>query len=430
MFFRTHILSLIFLVSAFSKEPTEGEKLFSLHIKPLFAEKCMACHGDEPDKIKSEFDMRTRESTLRGGEIFEDEVLIPGHGEKSYLYILSTRAEEDLEMPPKETDQLTDEETGWIREWIDYGAPWPSDQRIFEIQEKYAEGEKVITSKALSEDWQNRRYETEKLWAYRPIEVEKVPTGKHPIDWFVNRKLKEIGLNSAPDASAHELYRRLSFGLTGLPPQPTDVRKFEKDFKKSKNAISVYAKKLMASLHYGEHFARHWLDVARYADSGGFANDYSRPNAWRYRDYVVHSFNKDKPYNHFVKEQLAGDEMDSTKVENLVATGFLRMGPWEQTGMSVFKETRQLWLDDVTDSVGQAFLAHAMQCAKCHDHKFDPVPTRDYYGMMAVFSTTQFAERNASFLPTNLERVLIPSRSSFNPRFPLTRNKIPSFRKK
>ena len=382
MVIRTHILWLIFAVSAFSKEPTEGEKLFSLHIKPLFAEKCMACHGDEPEKIKSDFDMRTRESMLRGGEIFEDEVLIPGHGEKSYLYILSTRVEEDLEMPPKETDQLTDEETGWIRKWIDYGAPWPSDQRIFEIQEKYAEGEKVITSKALSEDWQNRRYETEKLWAYRPIEVEKVPTGKHPIDWFVNRKLKEVGLNSAPDASAHELYRRLSFGLTGLPPQPTDVRKFEKDFKKSKNAISVYAKKLMASLHYGEHFARHWLDVARYADSGGFANDYSRPNAWRYRDYVVHSFNKDKPYNHFVKEQPAGDEMDSTKVENLVATGFLRMGPWEQTGMSVFKETRQLWLDDVTDSVGQAFLAHAMQCAKCHDHKFDPVPTRDYYGMM------------------------------------------------
>ena len=165
---RYFIVFLFFANSAFSEEPTEGEKLFSLHIKPLFAEKCMACHGDEPEKIKSDFDMRTSESMLRGGEIFEDEVLIPGHGEKSYLYILSTRVEEDLEMPPKETDQLTDEETGWIREWIDYGAPWPSDQRIAEIQEKYAEGEKVVTSKALSEDWQNRRYETEKLWAYRP----------------------------------------------------------------------------------------------------------------------------------------------------------------------------------------------------------------------------------------------------------------------
>ena len=125
MIVRTHILSLIFLVSAFSREPTEGEKLFSLHIKPLFAEKCMACHGDEPEKIKSEFDMRTRESILRGGEIFEDEVLIPGQGEKSYLYILSTRVEEDLEMPPKESDKLTKDEYGWLREWIDYGALGP-----------------------------------------------------------------------------------------------------------------------------------------------------------------------------------------------------------------------------------------------------------------------------------------------------------------
>ena len=385
---------------AFSDGPTVGEKLFSLRIKPLFAEKCMACHGDEPEKIKSDFDMRTRSSMLHGGEIFEDEVLIPGQGEKSYLYILSTRVEEDLEMPPKQSDQLTDEETGWIRDWINYGAPWPNEQRIAEIQEKYAEGEQVVTSKALSEDWQNRRYESDKLWAYRPIKVDEVPEGKHPVDWFINQKLEELGLEQAPIASARELYRRLSFGLTGLPPSPSEVGNFEKEFKQSKQALSLHAKKLMASPHYGEHFARHWLDVARYADSGGFANDYSRPNAWRYRDYVVRAFHEDKPYNQFVMEQIAGDEMDSEKVENLVATGFLRMGPWEQTGMSVFKETRQLWLDDVTDSVGQAFLAHAMQCAKCHDHKFDPVPTRDYYGMMAVFSTTQLAERKASFLPS------------------------------
>jgi mono/diheme cytochrome c family protein len=419
---RVHILSLIFVVPAFPKVPSEGEKLFSLHVKPLFAEKCMACHGDDPEKIKSDFDMRTRESMLQGGEIFEDEVLIPGQGHKSYLYILSTRAEEDLEMPPKQSDQLTEEETGWIRQWIDEGAPWPSDQRIAEIQEKYAEGEQVVTSKALSEDWQNRRYEPEKLWAYRPLKVEQIPEGKHPVDWFVNRKLEESGLKKSPVATARELYRRLSFGLTGLPPLPKEVVNFEKDFKKSEKALSIYAKKLMASPHYGEHFARHWLDVARYADSGGFANDYSRPNAWRYRDYVVRAFNQDKPYNQFVMEQLAGDEINPKKTENLVATGFLRMGPWEQTGMSVFKETRQLWLDDVTDSVGQAFLAHAMQCAKCHDHKFDPVPTRDYYGMMAVFSTTQFAERNAPFLR-------FESRENFDSFTSLTRAKIASYEK-
>ena len=135
----------------------------------------------------------------------------------------------------------------------------------------------------------------------------------------------------------------------------------------------------------------------RYADSAGFANDYSRPNAWRFRDYVVRAFNSDKPYNDFVREQIAGDEIDPDSPDHRIATGFLRMGPWEQTSMSVFRVTRQQWLDDVTDSVGQTFLAHPLQCCKCHDHKFDPLPTRDYYSVMAVFSTTQFAEPDVPF---------------------------------
>ncbi|MFK8114634.1 MAG: DUF1549 and DUF1553 domain-containing protein, partial [Rubripirellula sp.] len=201
-------------------------------------------------------------------------------------------------------------------------------------------------------------------------------------------------------AGATELARRISFGLTGLPPQPSEVAEFTTAFASDpKVAVRDFATRLMKSAHYGEHFGLHWLDVARYADTAGFANDYSRPNAWRYRDYVVRAFNDDKPYQDFVREQVAGDEIDPDDPEHLIATGFLRMGPWEQTGMSVFKETRQQWLDDVTDSVGQAFLGHAMQCCKCHDHKFDPVPTRDYYSMMAVFSTTQFSERDAAFLP-------------------------------
>ena len=404
----------------FGDEVSDGEKLFALKVKPLFAQKCMACHGDDPKKIKGDLDMRTRESLLLGGETYEEEVLIPGKGEKSFLYILSTRVEEDMEMPPKEADKLTKEQTWWIRDWINEGAPWPSEQRVALIQKKYAEGEQVVTSKALSDDWQKRRYETKKLWAYRPLKVEKVPEGEHPVDWFVNRKLKEAGLDPAPDASPRELYRRLSFGLTGLPPDPAQANKFESEFSKSKDALLGHAEELMASPHYGEHFARHWLDVARYADSAGFANDYARPNAWRYRDYIVRSFNHDKPYDRFVKEQVAGDEMEPANPENLVATGFLRMGPWEQTGMSVFKETRQMWLDDVTDSVGQTFLAHAMQCAKCHDHKFDPVPTRDYYGMMAVFSTTQFAERKAPFLPSESKHGFTGFRS-------LTQSKIAGY---
>jgi mono/diheme cytochrome c family protein len=401
-------------------EVSEGEKLFALKVKPLLAQKCMACHGDDPKKIKGDLDMRTRESMLRGGETYEDEVLIPGKGTKSFLYILSTRVEEDMEMPPKEADKLTEEQTWWIRDWINEGAPWPDEERVALIQKKYAEGEQVVTSKALSEDWQKRRYETKKLWSYRPLKVEKVPAGKNPVDWFVGKKLKEAGIEPAPDASPRELYRRLSFGLTGLPPDPAQASKFEREFTKSKTALSEHAKELMVSPHYGEHFARHWLDVARYADSAGFANDYARPNAWRYRDYVVRAFNEDKPYNQFVKEQVAGDEIEPANPERLVATGFLRMGPWEQTGMSVFKETRQMWLDDVTDSVGQTFLAHAMQCAKCHDHKFDPLPTRDYYSMMAVFSTTQFAERKAPFLPTE-------SKHGFGGFRSLTQSKISAY---
>lgn len=378
---------------------TAGEKLFALKVRPLFAEKCLACHGDEPEKIKGGFDMRTREAMLKGGENFALEALMPGKGDESYLYRTTTRQVEDYEMPPKEADQLTKEQQRWIRNWINEGAPWPDDARAAMIQEKHAEGEQVLTSKALSEDWQKRRYEPQKLWAYRPVQAEAVPAGAHPVDHFIDRQLQAAGLQPAPDADAVALVRRMRFGLTGLPPKPEEIAAFEKAYAQSPaRAVRDFARRLMTLPQYGEHFGLHWLDVARYADSAGFANDYARPNAWRYRDYVVRAFNDDKRYDQFVREQIAGDEMDASNPEHLIAAGFLRMGPWEQTGMSVFRETRVQWLDDVTDSVGQTFLGHAMQCAKCHDHKFDPVPTRDYYQMMAVFNTTQFAEPAAPFI--------------------------------
>ncbi len=397
-----HLIGLIvlgFSGGLLAEEVTEGEKLFALKVKPLFAEKCNACHGDDPEDIEGDFDMRTRDAILKGGDYFESDVILLGKGEESFLYLTTTRKEEDYEMPPKEADQLTEEQQWWIRDWINEGAPWVDDERAVAIQDEYAEGIQVATSKALSDDWQNRRYEGKKLWAYRPLKAQKIPEGKNAIDWFINRKLAKAELKPAPDADAIELGRRMSFGFTGLPPESEELNEFSKSYaENASNAVAGYADQLMARPQYGERFASHWLDVTRYADTGGFANDYARPNAWRYRDYVVRSFNDDKPYPDFVREQVAGDELDPSDSENLIATGFLRMGPWEQTSMSVFAETRQLWLDDVTDTVGQTFLAHAMQCAKCHDHKFDPIPTRDYYSMMAVFSTTQFTERNAPFL--------------------------------
>ena len=426
--------------SAFATEPSKGEKLFALKVKLLFAEKCIACHGDDPDEIAGGFDMRSREALLKGGESFEDEVVIPGKGEQSFLYVVTTRSEEGYEMPPKEAERLTQEQQWWIRDWINEGAPWPDETRVAEIQSKYAEGVIVETSGGLGDDWTNRRYKPEHLWAYQPLNVEDVPKSAHPVDWFIDRKLKETGLDAAPVANSRELARRLSFGITGLPPRPIDAASFDTAAKKDiAAAVLDYSKRLMATPHYGEHFGRQWLDVARYADSAGFANDYSRPNAWRYRDYVVRAFNQDKPYDEFVCEQIAGDEMlkdegRSQKDESsssafvlqpsdfLVATGFLRMGPWEQTGMIVFRVTRQQWLDDVTDSVGQAFLGHPLQCAKCHDHKFDPIPTRDYYSMMAVFSTTQFVERDAPF--TDNENL-----TGFKPAAEWTRAKVAAYQK-
>lgn len=405
---QTRLIAFLIFISTLApvraEEPTKGEKLFALQLKSLFAEKCMACHGTDPDKIEGHFDMRSREAMLKGGEGYGADVLIPGKGLNSFLYVATTRSEEGYEMPPKEAEKLSEQQTWWIRDWINEGAPWPDDARVAEIQNKYAEGVIVETSGGLGDDWTNRRYQKEHLWAYQPLNVVTPPLSVHPVDWFIDRKLRQIEITAAPEATPLELARRLSFGLTGLPPA-TDgshsrAAEFARQFTDNPDAaVKAYVDELMSSPHYGEHFGRQWLDVARYADTAGFANDYARPNAWRYRDYVVRAFNDDKPYNEFVREQIAGDEIDGDDPEKLIATGFLRMGPWEQTSMSVFRLTRQQWLDDVTDSVGQTFLAHAMQCCKCHDHKFDPLPTRDYYSMMAVFSTTQFAEPDVPFLP-------------------------------
>ena len=264
------------------------------------------------------------------------------------------------------------------------------------------EGETVLTSGGQSDAWTNRRYQPAHLWAYRPLRRPSLPgRAKHPVDSFIQSRWPRR-LSPAPPATRRTLIRRLSFDLTGLPPTPAAIDRFIAD--DQPGAYRRLVNRLLASPHYGEQWGRHWLDVVRYADTSGFANDFLRPNAWRYRDYVIRSFNNDKPFDQFVLEQIAGDELKPTTPEHLIATGFLRMGPWEHTGMSVARITRQLFLDDVTNSVGQVFLGHVLRCARCHDHKFDPVPTRDYYSIQAVFSATQFAEVDAAFLPVeNIE---------------------------
>ena len=407
-------------IESYGQEPSRAasEILFVRRIGPMLREKCLGCHGNDPDAIQGSLDLRSMDSMLHGGDSGEPSIVI-GKPDKSPLFLASTRESEDWsEMPPKEAERLSAEQLNWLRDWIISGATWPDAARIAELEKEYAnewsaeDGITVKTSGGLDNDWTNRKYDPAGLWAYQSVSghlslresnttqgatlAERTPS-RNPIDVLIEQSLAD-GLTIAPRADRRSLIRRATFDLTGLPPTPGEVEAFVKDPKPDREAFARIIDRLLNSPHYGERMAQHWLDVVRYADSSGFANDFERGNAWRYRDYVVRSFNDDKPYHQFVREQIAGDELESDNSEMLVATGFLRMGPWELTGMEVARIARQRFLDDVTNSVGETFLAQSLQCARCHDHKFDPVPTRDYYSIQAVFGTTQLAERKADFL--------------------------------
>jgi mono/diheme cytochrome c family protein len=379
----------------------ETRQLFAERVLPLLKEKCFACHGDDVKKLRGGLDLRTRTAMLAGGKRGKP-VIVPGRPEDSLLYLSVTRQNDKLAMPPKENDRLSAEQIEWVRQWIAAGAPWSETKQPPATVQKWdsTNGVTVKTTGGRSPEWTNRKYRPEDIWAYQSVRRYPVPAGAaHPIDAFLQEKRVARGVTrSAPPADKITLIRRATFDLTGLPPSPADVEVFVKD--ESPDAFDRLIGRLLKSPHYGEQQARHWLDVVRYADTSGFANDYERPNAWRYRDYVVRSFNTDKPFDRFIKEQLAGDELDPDDPEMAIAVGFLRMGPWEHTGMTVAALTRQHFLDDITHSIGVTFLGQGLRCASCHDHKFDPVPTKDYYRLQAVFATTQFAERPVPFLPS------------------------------
>ncbi|TVQ01776.1 MAG: DUF1549 domain-containing protein [Planctomycetaceae bacterium] len=392
-------------VTADGERDSVAEELFARRISPLFREKCLACHGQDPDAIEGGLDLRSAESALAGGDQGEPSFR-SGSPDASPIFLAVTREHADWSpMPPKEANRLTPEEIGLFRRWIEAGGAWPSEERVAEIRSRRSEewaaedGVTVATSPGTSPGWEEKKYKPESLWAYRPIErPETSASGSAAIDELLNARLP-IGLETAPPADRVTLIRRVTFDLTGLPPSPAEIDAFVSDSRSDEVAFADLVERLLKSPHYGERMAQHWLDVVRYADSAGLANDYPRGSAWRYRDYVIRAFNDDKPYDRFLIEQLAGDELDPDDPELRIATGFLRMGPWELTGMEVARVARQRFLDDVTNIVGETFLAHPLQCARCHDHKFDPIPTRDYYAIQAVFATTQLADREAAFLP-------------------------------
>ncbi|MEM6979716.1 MAG: DUF1549 domain-containing protein [Planctomycetota bacterium] len=381
----------------------ESEVLFVRRIHTLLTEKCVGCHGADEEWIEGMLDMRSLPPMLKGGDSGEA-AIVPGKPEASPIYLAARRGHDFWsDMPPKEAESLTEDQLSQLARWIETGAAWPDTNRYDAIRQAYDEswsaedGIVMVTSGGLSSDWTQRRYDPEGMWAYQQVVAPEIDETSDDlaIDHLIKTALPS-GLPLAPRADRATLLRRATFDLTGLPPTLEEHEAFVKDPRDDRTAFADVVERLLQSPHYGERMAQHWLDVVRFADSSGFANDYERGNAWRYRDYVVRSFNSDKPYDQFVREQIAGDEMGNDP-ESVVATGFLRMGPWELTSMEVAKIARQRFLDDVTNSVGETFLGHSLQCARCHDHKFDPVPTRDYYSIQAVFATTQLAERRADF---------------------------------
>ncbi len=409
----SRFLSAIFVIvglPAFAAPPADAPP-FS-EVRAIFAAKCLACHGNDAKDLKGGYDLRTREAAIKGGESGEA-AIIPGQPEKSPLYKAVTWEDDSLQMPPKENDRLTAEQVALIRRWIAGGAKWDETAAASAKEDKWvgsAGGIRIATSGGRSADWDNRTYEADAIWAYQPIRRPQIPVGNalrgvpssdgHPIDAFLLEALRKKSIDGfAPPADARTLIRRLTFDLTGLPPGSAEVEDFvAKSLRNPHSAFRTLLHRLLASPQYGEQQARHWFDAVRYADTAGFSNDFERPNSWRYRDYVIRSFNNDKPFDRFVTEQVAGDELDPDNSEMLIAVGFLRMGPWEHTGMTVAAITRQQYLDDVTNHVGVSLLGQGLRCAACHDHKFDPVPTRDYYRMQAIFAPVQFAERPTPYL--------------------------------
>jgi mono/diheme cytochrome c family protein len=387
-------------------------------VRAILAAKCLACHGNDPKDLKGDYDLRTRDAALRGGESGEP-AIVPGQPDKSPLLVAVSWQVKELQMPPKENDRLTAEQIDVLRRWIAGGAKW--DEAVVATAPQPTtndswssgpDGIRIATSGGRSPDWDNRTYEPDAVWAYRPIQRPKVPViegmpDAHPIDAFLIAKLREQGIAGfAPRADDATLLRRMTLDLTGLPPGPDELA-FSVSPSKANERESgregeweKAVRRLLNSPHYGERQAQHWFDVVRYADTAGFSNDFERPHAWRYRDYVIRSFNADKSYDRFLLEQLAGDELDESDPELLIAAGFLRLGPWEHTGMTVAAVTRQQFLDDVTHHVGVSLLGQGLRCAACHDHKFDPLPTKDYYRFQAIFAPVQFAERPAEFLPS------------------------------
>ena len=342
---------------------------FEQHIRPLLVGKCLKCHG--PKKQEGSLRLDSRAALLAGGD--SGAAVVP-HDREASLLVEAVRYE-GLEMPPSEP--LEDEAVARFEAWVEAGAIWPAHAAT--LRE---------SSGAISD--QDRQW-----WAFQPLQQPAVP--QHPqdawsqttIDRFVYQRLAEHEMRPAPVADRVTLVRRLYYDLIGLPPTPAQIDAFLQD--ESPVAWEELIDRLMDDRRYGEHWARFWLDLVRYAESDGWNQDAYRPLIWRYRDYVIDAFNADKPYPQFVREQLAGDELPGDDPQQLIATGFLRLGIYEYNQ----RDARSHWddiMNEMTDVTGDVFLALGMACARCHDHKFDPILQSDYFRLRAFFEPIQWRD--------------------------------------
>jgi len=361
---------------------------FEATIRPLLVARCGDCHGPDTQEANLRLDVRHR--AVKGGDF--GPVILPGRAADSELVRRITHGDPEKTMPPG--DPLSAEEVALLTRWIDAGADWPE-----------TEADRVAR--------ETDRDERLDHWAWQPIVRPAVPPieqvsppartewpERNAIDRFLQKALAEKNLAPAPEADRRTLIRRLSFDLLGLPPAPDDVAAFAAD--PSPDAYERLVDRLLASPHYGERWARHWLDIAHYADTHGFERDQLRPNAWRYRDWVIDALNRDLPYDEFLRRQIAGDFIDPDDPEHVVATGFLAAGPWDFVGQVETKSDvlrRQARADDLDDMVTQVMAAACgvtVNCARCHDHKLDPVPQRDYYALVSVFAGVKRADAPTS----------------------------------
>ncbi len=344
----------------------QGMEYFEKEIRPLLAEHCYECHGEK--KQKGELRLDTKAAAFAGGEL--GKAIVPGDLDKSLLITAVRYHDKDLQMPPEE--KLSQDVVAKLEEWIRKGAAWPEDGKSHTSK---VGGEMVFSD------------EMKAHWAFQPMSRPVVPpSAKNPIDHFISEKLGQAGLALSPEADARKLIRRVSLDLTGMPATPEETEAFAAD--PSPEAYQAIVKRLLASPHHGERWGRHWLDVARYADSNGSEVDHAMANAWRYRDYVIRSINADKPFDRFLREQIAGDLLPDADDDSLTATGFLMLGPKALADLDKARLTADV-IDEQVDTVSRAFIGMTMGCARCHDHKFDPLSAADYYAMSGIFSSTK-----------------------------------------